>query len=120
MASTWDLSAPRIAAVAGAGGGTAGFQPRIVPDSVAKMNRDGPDAWPLVTTNPVPPLNTAPVGAPGTETTSETFVPLSATHHGVVGPAVNPQPLTRSWSIRSAGTNPSETRLWTLKTPTLP
>ncbi len=58
------------------------------------------------------PLNTVPVGPPGTFTTSgpaggggkrvpsasysvEVSVPWLATHHGVVGPAEMPQPLTR-------------------------
>src|SRR5205809_84849 len=68
-------------------------------------------------------LNTMPVGAPGTDTTSPSFapvlplynvdfpVPLSATHHGLVALAVSPQGLTRSGSVRSAETAPSETRL---------
>src|SRR5436190_2537421 len=88
------------------------------------MNRDAPEKSRLRTTNPVPPLKTIPVGPPGTFTTIGTIVPfpwysvdlsvpLSATHHGVVGPAVMPQPLTRLGSIRSAGTPPSDTRLCT-------
>src|SRR6266849_3491910 len=67
------------------------------------------------------PLNTVPVGPPGTETVSAclaplplysvvAFLPLSDTHHGVVGPAERPHPLT---SVASAV---SDTRLWTVKT----
>src|SRR5436190_16825466 len=62
----------------GWGKSTLGAQPAIVPSSVAKRNRLGPDLPSLVTTNPLPPLNTIPVGAPppsgssgvGIETTS--------------------------------------------------
>src|SRR5919204_3592709 len=92
--------------VEGAGGGTAGLHPRMVPLSVANRNSAGPEFVTSVTTNCEPPLNTAPVGAPGTLTTSgiavpvrsnsvDVSVPLFATHHGVVGPAVRPQALTR-------------------------
>ena len=38
-------------------------------------------------------------------------VPLSAIHHGVVGPETRPQALTRLASVWSAGMNPSEMRL---------
>src|SRR5689334_11425695 len=53
------------------GGGTFGFQPRIVPASVANMNTDGPE-WPFpsLTVKPEPPLKTIPVGPPSTLTTS--------------------------------------------------
>ena len=50
--------------------GTFGFQPEMVPSSLAKRNRAAPDTPPDVTANPVPPLNTVPVGAPGTVTVS--------------------------------------------------
>jgi hypothetical protein len=40
----------------------------------------------------------------------DSFVPLSDTHHGVVGPALNPQPLTSAVSVEAAGAVlPSET-----------
>src|SRR3954452_1900046 len=56
-----DMSASPVAAV-------PPFHPRIVPPSVAKMN----DAF-LAPTRKLPgvPLNTVPVGAPATPTTSE-------------------------------------------------
>src|SRR6478672_4299931 len=83
------------------GGGTPGFQPRILPSSVAKMNAAGPDALPFETTKCAPALETAPVGTFGTWTTSETalpsarysvvtFAPLSATHQGEVWSDVSP------------------------------
>src|ERR687888_648734 len=50
--------------VDGAGGGTAGLQPVIVPASESKMNSAGPLALPEWTTKPSVPLNTCPVGAP--------------------------------------------------------
>jgi hypothetical protein len=57
----------------GTGGGTPGFQPEIDPSSLTKMKRAGPLAPPADTTNPEPlviggPLNTTPVGSPGTIT----------------------------------------------------
>src|SRR5216683_2898858 len=90
----------------GGGGGTPWFQPKILPSSVAKMNTEGPDAAPFETTNCVPAFETAPVGAFGTWTTSETAVPsarysvvalapLSDTHQGEGASVVSPQPLTR-------------------------
>ena len=48
----------------GTGGGTFGFQPLIVPSSLAKMKNAGPCAPPLDTSNPDPVLPTTPVGAP--------------------------------------------------------
>src|SRR5205823_10026947 len=114
-----DLSTPTIASVAA----TAGFQPEIVPSSLAKMKRAGPEAKPLVTAKLVVPLNTTPVGAPGTVTVRPslapvlplysvaTAVPLSDTHHGEVPLETRPQAFTRSGSTRSAGTAPSDTRL---------
>src|SRR5215467_10410233 len=41
---------------------TFGFQPEIVPSSVAKMKTAGPDLPPSETTNPDEPLNAMPVG----------------------------------------------------------
>ena len=110
--------------VEGAGGGTPGFQPRIVPNSVANRNRDGPEKPSWLTTNREPPLNTAPVGAPGTFTTNgiaipvpsynvERSVPLSDTHQGVVGPDVSPHALTRFGSRFAAAPGTSETRFAT-------
>src|SRR5436190_630205 len=102
---------------------TAGFQPRIVPLSVAKMKRAGPEVVPFVTTKLGPPLKTTPVGAPATPTRSgivapvlplysvDESVPLSATHQGDVVLATSPQALTRAGSTWSAGTAPSDTRL---------
>jgi hypothetical protein len=48
----------------------------MVPSSVAKMNSAAPEFVPSVTTNPGPPLNTAPVGALGTFTTSPCLAPV--------------------------------------------
>src|SRR5436309_15315190 len=99
MAPPAELSTATTACV----GATAGLHPRIVPSSVAKMKRAAPEADPLVTTKPVPPLKTTPVGAPGTLTLTESSapvlplesvdesVPLSATHHGEVALATRPQ-----------------------------
>jgi hypothetical protein len=57
-------------------GSTFGFQPLIVPLSLAKMNAAGPDLAPKLTTKPEPPLKTVPVGAPLTMlTTRLRFVP---------------------------------------------
>ena len=109
------------------GGGTAGFQPVIVPASEENRKRAGPELEPECTTNPVPPLNTVPVGAPpgidtvnGTFTTGvaptppeyrvDTSVPLSATHAGVVGPNDSPHALTRLESASSAAPGTSATR----------
>ena len=102
--------------------------PEIVPSSLAKMKRAGPVPAPLFTTKPVPPLKTTPVGAlcwpiaPGTVTISgmvppptlytvERPFPLSEIHHGDIGLETSPQALTRLVSTRSAGTDPSDTRL---------
>src|SRR6266511_3587149 len=114
MAPTLERSTATCAWSDGAGGGTPGFQPRIVPSSLANRNSAGPDAVPLETTKLEVPLKTAPVGPPPTRTSSGIFapaalyrvdrsVPLSATHQGVVGPAVRPQALTRLGSVVSAG-----------------
>ena len=59
------------------------------------------------------PLKTIPVGPPGTLTVSadfvpaplynvEVLVPLFDVHHGVVGPATSPHPLTSEGSPESA------------------
>src|SRR5438067_13497296 len=45
---------------------TDGFQPRILPSSVAQMNRAGPEADPFETTKLEPAFETSPVGAFGT------------------------------------------------------
>src|SRR2546422_8749726 len=97
---------------------TDGFQPLIVPPSVEKMNRAAPLEGP--TGNPVPPLNTSPVGPPATATVSPSFAPaalyrvdtsawLSATHHGDVELAASPQAFTRSGSTTVPGTPSLET-----------
>jgi hypothetical protein len=60
------------------------------------------------------------VGEPGTETVSATFapvplysverlVPLSEAHHGVVGPALRPQPFTSDASVVAVLVPPSDT-----------
>src|SRR4029453_5630451 len=114
MAPTLERSAATCAWAEGAGGGAPGFHPRIVPSSLANRNSAGPDAVPLETTKLGVPLKTAPVGPPPTSTSRGTFtpaavsrvgrsVPLSATHQGLVGPAVRPQALTRLGSMVSAG-----------------
>src|SRR5436305_14122673 len=106
MASTFERSTPTKVWVENGGGGTAGLQPRMVPPSVANRKRDGPEWVPSLITNRGPPLKTRPVGFPGTWTTSgigfpsppysvDTSVSLSATHHGVFGPAARPHALTR-------------------------
>src|SRR3954453_288865 len=91
-----------------------GAQPRIFPSCVAKRKRAEPLLPPSLTTNAAElPLNTVPVGPPATLTVSadftpaalysvEVFVPLFDVHHGVVGPALRPQPLTSDASARSA------------------
>jgi len=78
--------------------------------------------------NPVVVLNTVPVGASPTSTTSGTIapaplysverpVPLSATHQGDVELAVNPQALTRFASLIVPPTPVSDTSGWTVKLP---
>src|SRR5260221_1642435 len=106
---------------------TAGDHPRIIPLSVANRNLAGPDLPLWLTTKAVAlPLDTVPVGPPGTATVSATFepvplysvdvsVPLFDTHHGVVGPAERPQPLTTDASAAGAAPAVSPTRLWTVK-----
>src|SRR6476661_3489823 len=101
---------------------TSGLQPAIVPSSVANRNRLAPVAVPFVTANPLPPLNTMPVGAPppvgsagvGIDTTSgdpggeiapvesykvETPVSLSATHQKACGLNAMPHGFTRFGSV---------------------
>jgi hypothetical protein len=84
------------------------------------MNRAAPELVPLFTTNPGLPLNTIPVGPPGTLTSSGIFAPapvysvdvpetLFADHHGVVGPATSPHAFTRSGSVVGAIPGWSET-----------
>ena len=55
---------------------TVGDQPRICPPSVAKRKRAAPllPAW-LTTKSVAAPLNTAPVGPPGTDTVKACFAP---------------------------------------------
>ena len=43
-------------------GSTVGFQPEMVPSSVAKIKRLGPEVVPFVTTKSAVPLKTWPVG----------------------------------------------------------
>ena len=85
------------------------FQARIVPPSVENRNSAGPEP----TTKCVPPLNTTPVGAVGTETTRAAAVPspmwivdvlepLLATHHGDPELAARPQGFTRLASTFAA------------------
>src|SRR3954467_9333833 len=117
-APTVDRSAPTTATVPF----TDGAQPRTVPLSVENRNRAAPLApfW-LTAKSVALPLKTVPVGEPGTETVSGTFapvplysverlVPLSDAHHGVVGPALRPQPLTSEPSVDGAVAPPSDTR----------
>src|ERR1700759_1462335 len=92
---------------------TVGDQPRIVPASVAKRKRAAPlfPFWETVKSAALP-LKTGSVGPPGTAAVRatllpaplhsvEVFVPFFDVHHGVVGPALRPQPLTRFASVES-------------------
>src|SRR5256885_2579042 len=102
---------------------TPGLQPEMVPSSVEKMNAATPEAVPLDTVKPVPPLNTMPLGVEmvpagepagaGTVTTSGVIapaplysvdrpVPLSEIHHGPVALGIRPQALTRLGSVTAA------------------
>ena len=99
----------------------------MVPPSVANRNRAAPllPFW-LTTKSVALPLNTVPVGAPATVTVSadfaptplykvDVFDPLFEVHHGVVGPALNPHPLTSDASTAGAWTAAeSDTSGWTL------
>src|SRR5262245_4467036 len=113
------------------GGGTAGFQPVICPDSEAKRNTAGPVAVPDLTTKSVGlvvvnGLNTVPVGAPpGMDTTRLfrcsglvtppvvtspvyrvlTSAPLSETQNAALGDREMPHGLTRfgSWIVATPG-----------------
>src|SRR3989442_2573798 len=107
---------------------TVGFQPEMVPSSVAKMTRLGPDAPPSLTTKSLVGLKALPVGAPpgpppgrGMVTTGGTPmplplyrvarpVPLSDTSQGPVGLWDRPHALTglESWNLATPGR--SETR----------
>jgi hypothetical protein len=105
---------------------------RIIPSSLAKTKFAG---WRVVGAAVVPtrkfpgiPAKIAPVGPPSTPTTSglieivvpllmysvDLSVPLSATHHGLVGLRVSPQPLTRFGSVSAAAPGTSETRFVTV------
>src|SRR5882724_687431 len=104
-----ELSTATMACVAS----TFGAHPAITPSSVAKMNLLGPEAVAAVTTKPLDPLNTIPVGLPpllaegvGICTTSdcgfpapsynvEVPVPLFATQTKPNGLNATPQPFTR-------------------------
>jgi len=117
-------------------GSTAGFQPEIVPSSVANRNWLGANAPPWLTAKPLVGLNTLPVGAPpgpppgsGMVTAGGTAfpltlydvarpVPLSDTSHGPVGLWDRPQELTRFGSWNLATPARSETRFrWTYDPP---
>ena len=66
------------AVAGGTGGGTLGFQPRISPPSPSKRKTAGALAPPALTTKlGAARLNTSPVGAPGTFTTSGSGIPLA-------------------------------------------
>src|SRR5689334_16271154 len=88
----------------------APFQARTIPSSPSNRNKALP---PVGRMKPVVVLKTVPVGPPGTETISPCFtpaalyrvdllVPLSETHHGVVGPEVRPHAFLRSGSVSGA------------------
>src|SRR6266849_1456716 len=113
-------------------GSTLGFQPEIVPSSVAKRNWLGPEALPCLTTKSSVLLKTLPVGAPpgfpfgrGMVTAGPTRmplpsycvpkpVPLSDTSQGPDGLCDKPQALTRFGSWNSAILGRSDTRfVWT-------
>src|SRR5919204_3493981 len=105
MASAPELSTTTWLAVP-----KARAQARILPSSLAKMNRA---AVPLTRKSVDDPLKTTPVGPPSTVTVSGIFtpaavyrvdlsVPLSDTHQGVVGPATSPHAFTRSESTVGA------------------
>src|SRR6266568_828801 len=115
---------------------TLGFQPEIVPSSVAKMKNDLPEFAPFETTKSFVALKTSPVGAAivpaglpaggATVTTSATAVPsplysvvtpapLSETQNGLVDEAVMPHALTRFGSVVCANPGMFDTRFvwWT-------
>src|SRR4029453_8578206 len=109
----------------GAGGGTAGLHPTIVPSSLAKRKRAGPLNVPSLITKLALPLNTMPVGLPGTCTTSDGGLPAPsyrvdvpesalATHQRLPMLRAMPHELIRFRSVFFAGTAPPETRLCTV------
>src|ERR1051325_4330612 len=121
-----ELSTARIAAVPL----TLGFQPEMVPSSVAKMKTAGPELPPEETTKSGVPLKTMPVGAAvsldpcggGMVTVSASFcafvlysvdtpVPLSAIQKGLVGLKAMPQGFLRLGSVVTARPGMSDTRL---------
>src|SRR2546425_506323 len=86
--------------------GSLELQPAITPSSVAKRNRAGADVTPSVITKSSLSLNATPVGAPGISMVIGPGWPLASriaasrsslleTHHGPVGDAASPHPLTR-------------------------
>ena len=88
----------------------APFQARTIPSSPSNRNSAFP---PVGRLKPAVVLNTVPVGPPGTATMRPCFtpaalyrvdllVPLSETHHGVVGPEVRPHAFRRSGSVIGA------------------
>src|SRR6516162_267205 len=110
-----------------------GFQPRIVPSSVAKMKKDLPDMEPWEITKSFVALNTMPVGVPPVGAPGAGIVttrgegptgkacpfalyrvdrpdPLSETQKGEVELETRPQGLTRLGSVKRATPAMSETR----------
>src|SRR4029079_14409253 len=99
---------------------TVGFQPLMVPSSVAKMNNAGPERSCALTTKSGEPLNTIPVREPGPSpvaegiaTTSccgtpwalqrvESPVTWSLTQKGEAAADVSPQAFTRWGSLLGA------------------
>src|SRR5215468_4666333 len=112
---------------------TFGFQPRIVPSSVAKMKNDLPDMEPWEIAKSFVALNTMPVGVPPVGAPGAGIVttrgegptgkacpfalyrvdrpdPLSETQKGEVELETRPQGLTRLGSVKRATPAISETR----------
>src|SRR5262252_5189081 len=102
---------------------TVGFQPEMVPSSVAKRNWLGPERLLSATTKSLVPLKTLPVGAavvpagllagggivitgwvptPAASYCVARPLPLSETTQGPVGLCDSPQELTRFESVSSA------------------
>src|SRR6266516_8160220 len=124
MACEAELSTAITAVV----GFTVGFQPRIVPSSVANKKRLGAEAAPLLTRKSAVALKTVPVGVPavpsgaGIVTVRGTFwsavlysvdvpVPLLATQIGLVPLEDRPHGLTTLESVMAASPGTSDTRL---------